>query len=441
MMEVNFEIPPDAYDFAMDQSPWVLGHGGRGSVKTTGLCIGAYQRAKTPGAIEFMCRQKLIDFKATTLVNLIQGVGEVPPVIPPGTYDHNKAEKVISIHGGGKIIYNGLDQGDVSRMMGSTGKGSSLNVTGAHFDECVEMEKAAILQVCMGVRVKVTGLPLVRKFACNPGLPSSWVAEDWGLALDHKPKPGRVSYFLDPRDNWHLPKEFIEELEALDGVARERYLEGKWVGSEGMVFDRFDRRLHVREVKKNWKKQLIGVDDGYTDPFVVLDIRCDHDGRYHIAREVYETKLIQTEKIDRIRALWDGESDIYVDSAEPDLIETLKRKGIRAFPADKGQGSIMFGVNVVQTLLAARDDGEPALTVDPNCTNMIREFESYEMEPGKDRPRDRDNHTPDALRYALRADVTERGLRVLTPDPEAVKKQEEPKSFAEMRAADPEWGW
>lgn len=440
-MQWNLECLPVQWDYLTDDSPWSLIYGGRGSCKSTCLCMGAYARALYPGASEHMFRQKLVDFKNTTLRNLLYGVGGFPPVIPPGTYEHNKSERRISIHGGGEIVYNGMDQGDVGRTMGSTGKGSSVNATGAHFDECVEMEEAAVVQVCIGVRVKIPGLPMVRRFACNPSLPSNWVAKRWGLALDHKPRKGHVWRHARPVDNWHLPAESIEELEALDGIARERYLLGKWVGSDGMVFDRFSRETHVRDHKKNWKKQLIGVDDGYTDPFVVLDIRMDHDGRYHIAREVYQTKLVQTEKIARVKALWDGEGDVFVDSAEPDLIESMKRAGIRAFAADKGQGSINFGINVVQTLLTERDDGLPALTVDPNCTNMIREFESYEWEPDKDRPRDRDNHTPDALRYALRGDFVERGLRVLgTPDPEPAEAVSTVGYFDKQRE-DPDWGF
>lgn len=444
-MEINIEMPPTAFDFAMDDSPWVLGDGGRGSVKSTALCLGAYVRAKTPGAVEFMCRQKLIDFRTTTLINLIEGVGKMPPVIPPGTYDHNQSTKTISIHGGGKIIYNGLDQGDVGRTMGSTGKASSLNASGAHFDECVEMEEAAVIQVCMGVRVKLPGLALVRKFACNPGLPSSWPARRWGLAQGHKIMKNHVRYQLKPQDNWHLPPEYIEELKALDGIARERYWLGKWVGSDGMVFDRFNRDVHVQTMTKNWKGQVLGVDDGYTDPFVILDIRYDSDGRHHIAREVYETKLIQTEKIARVKALWNGEGTVVVDSAEPDLIESMRRAGINAVAADKGQGSIEFGINIVQTELAVEDDGMPRLTVDPSCTNTIREFESYERNPITDKPRDRDNHTMDGVRYALRYRLQERGGRVVSTfgeEPDKVDAENKPAiTFQQMRDEDPNWGF
>ena len=444
MMVLDIKLIPMQFDFTMDDSPWVLAFGGRGSTKTTGLCASAYIRACHPGAIEFMCRQKLIDFKTTTLVNLLEGVGGHPPVIPPSTYDHNQSTKTISIHNGGKIIYNGLDQGDVGRQMGSTGKGSSLNVSGAHFDECAEMEKAAVLQVCMGVRVKVPGLKLVRKFACNPGLPSSWVAEDWGLALDHVAKSGRVAYHLNPRDNWHLPDEYIHELESLDGIARDRYLDGKWVGSDGMVFDRFNRSVHVQARTCEWKKQILGIDDGYTDPFVILDIRQDTMGRYHIAREHYQTKMIQTEKIQRTKEMWNGSGDAYVDAAEPDMIESMTRAGIRAFAADKGHGSVMFGIGIIQTLLATMEDGVPMLTVDPNCVNTIREFESYEMEPGKDRPRDRDNHTCDSLRYALRADFEERGMRVVGGKldlKKTVPAKDEPMDWNKWRNKNPHAGW
>ena len=434
---------PRQFDFVADDSPWSLVFGGRGSTKTTALCYGAWVRACVVGASEFMARQKLIDFKTTTLKNLIEGVGGFPPEIQPGTYHHNKELKTIKIYGGGEIVYNGMDQGDVGRQMGSTGKGSSLNVSGAHFDEAAEMQEASVIQVCMGVRVKVPGLKLVRRFACNPSLPSNWVAKRWGLALDHVARKGHVSRHLDPRDNWHLPDEFIEELEALDGVARERYLEGKWVGSDGLVFDRFNRNIHVREIKKSWKGQILGVDDGYTDPFTVVDARWDSDGRYHIVREVHETKLVQTEKIDRVKALWDGNSLVVVDSSEPDLIESMRRAGINAIGADKGQGSIEFGINLVQTELVVQDDGLPRMTVDPSCTNTIREFESHERVAETGKPRDRDNHMMDPIRYLVRHRTQERGTRVvgsdpsiITPDKEAVKVA----SFADMRQ-DQDWGW
>jgi hypothetical protein len=76
---------------------------------------------------------------------------------------------------------------------------------------------------------------------------------------------------------------------------------------------------------------------------------------------------------------------------------------------------------------------------------VVREYETYEWAENrdglKDEPRKVNDHAMDPIRYGIRWVSQQRGLRVLGPDPDEVKKQEEPKTFAEMRAADPEWGW
>ncbi len=55
----------------------------------------------------------------------------------------------------------------------------------------------------------------------------------------------------------------------------------------------------------------------------------------------------------------------------------------------------------MQKRLAIGDDGRPLLTVDPRCTNLIREFETYEWMPDRDKPRKAFDHALDALRYAI----------------------------------------
>ena len=292
---MRVELLPGQFDFVEDAAPWLLAYGGRGSAKTTGGCWKVYNRARVPGAREGLFRQRLIDLKGTTLKTLIDGDGNSPPVIPPGTYSHNRELKTIKIHGGGEIVYNGLDQGDVGREAGSTGKGSSMNLTGATFDEAVEMNEHAVVQVCMSVRVPIDGLPLQRSFLCNPGPPSHWIAKRWGLTRGASAMPGHVSYHLRPHDNYFLPDTFMAELDLLEGVARRRYRDGEWAGSDGLVFDRFNRDTHAIARPGIAKRRIVGVDDGYTDPFVALDIHVDSDGRYHVAREVYETRLVMSE--------------------------------------------------------------------------------------------------------------------------------------------------
>lgn len=392
-------------DFIADESPWLLTDGGRGSGKTRALAMKLVHRASRPGAREGLFRQRLIDLRSTTLKTLLEGDGAMPPVLFPGTYAHNQQSKTIRIYGGGEIIYNGLDQGDVSRTFGSTGKASSLNLSGAAFDEAVEMSEQNIIQISGGVRIKVAGLPLQRYFACNPGPPSHWLAKRFGLEPGGHPKQGHSRIKAPARLNHYLPQEFLDELASLEGVARDRYWLGKWVGSDGLVYDAWDRNVHVRTRDWEPKHTIAGVDFGYTDPMACLVIDLDHDGRMHIRHEHYETGL-DNDQVASLIADLAGGNTVYADSADPGMIGTLQRRGVAVKGAKKGPDSIEFGIGLIQTRLRVQGDGLPRLTVDPNCLNTIREFESYERARARDggmkeQPVDRNNHAMDALRYAV----------------------------------------
>jgi phage terminase large subunit len=392
-------------DFLRDDLPWLLTDGGRGSGKTRALAMKLASRASRKGAREGLFRQRLVDLRSTTLKTLLEGDGGMPPVLFPGTYQHNQQAKTIRINGGGEIVYNGLDQGDVSRTFGSTGKASSLNLSGAAFDEAVEMSEANIIQISGGIRIKVDGIPLQRYFACNPGPPSHWIAQRFGLEPGGHPRINHRRIEAPARLNHYLPKEFLDELANLEGVARDRYWLGKWVGSDGLVYDTWDRNIHV--CTRDWEptKTIIGVDFGYTDPFAMVVVHLDHDGRMHIDREHYETGL-DNDQVCAIIADAAKGATVYADSADPGMIGTMQRKGVNVRGVKKGPDSIEFGIGLVQTRLRVQGDGKPRLTVDPNCLNTIREFESYERARAndggmKEKPIDKNNHAMDAIRYAV----------------------------------------
>jgi PBSX family phage terminase large subunit len=417
--EVEVGLIEHQYDFLVDDSPWLLSDGGRGSAKTTGLGHKIAWRASHPGSREGLFRQKLIDLRKTTLLTLLEGDGTNPPILAPGTYEHNQTLKTIKIRGGGEIIYNGMDQGDVRRQMGSTGRGSSLNLTGAAFEEWVEMTEANVIQISASVRVKIPGLPLQRYGVCNPGPPSHWLAKRFGLSPGGSPMPRHRRIFADVYANHFLPKEAIEELESLEGVARERYLYGKWVGTDGLVYDKWDRNVHVAEREFEPRRIVVGCDYGHNDPYVLLVIWIDGNNSIHVANEVYESRVSHDEKVGLARDLA-GDSEVIVDNSAPELIDSMVRAGIRAVPCKKGAGSVNHGIDLVANMLKLGDNGKPRLTVDPSCVKTIGEFESYEWKPnidGKlsDTPYDRNNHAMDALRYAVRAIQEESRLFIDTP--------------------------
>ena len=90
---------------------------------------------------------------------------------------------------------------------------------------------------------------------------------------------------------------------------------------------------------------------------------------------------------------------ITCDSAEPRSIAALRTRGLRVIGARKGPDSVEHGMKWLQTL--------SAIIIDPvACPFAAKEFSQYEYDrdrSGNIVPRypDRNNHTIDAVRYAM----------------------------------------
>ena len=91
------------------------------------------------------------------------------------------------------------------------------------------------------------------------------------------------------------------------------------------------------------------------------------------------------------------------DASEPKSKDELLTYGVKMICAKKGPGSVEFGEKWL-------DDLE-AIIIDPKRTpNTCKEFENIDYQTDKDgniKPRleDKNNHTIDAIRYALESDM------------------------------------
>ena len=95
---------------------------------------------------------------------------------------------------------------------------------------------------------------------------------------------------------------------------------------------------------------------------------------------------------------------IVADPAAAQLIREVRDAGLPV--TDKVEKSIFDGIQQVQQRLRVQGDGLPRLTVEPTCTNVQREFETYEWRERSgvriDEPIKAHDHALDALRYAIR---------------------------------------
>ena len=83
---------------------------------------------------------------------------------------------------------------------------------------------------------------------------------------------------------------------------------------------------------------------------------------------------------------------IVADSAEPRLINELKSKGSNIVASIKGQGSITYGISLLQ---------DYDLIVAEDSVNLIKELNNYCWLDKKTTPIDKFNHLLDAIRYAV----------------------------------------
>jgi phage terminase large subunit len=246
----------------------------------------------------------------------------------------------------------------------------------------------------------VPGLPNQLYAACNPGAPSHFLAVRFGLAGGAQPQPGCKAVLTKTIDNPYLPKDYVDDLNRLTGVARKRFFEGLWAGSDRLVYDTWTRPVHVKQREGPWRRTVVGVDVGYTNAGCMVLLHVDGDGRIHQPLESYEPRVLPREWLTRAREWYIkfGPEAFAIDPSSPDVIAEWRNAGLPAVAANNERAE---GVRIVRAHLATAGDGKPRLTVDPTCTNTIREFETWECKPESDDFTKENDHAMDALRYAV----------------------------------------
>ena len=205
-------------------------------------------------------------------------------------------------------------------------------------------------------------------------------------------------------DNPYLDREFIGSLQTVyTGQFARQELYGEFVSFEGLVYEEFDRGRHIvePEQKASWR-YVAGVDEGYTNPAVILVVGLDSDNRVHVAQEFYRRRALQGDVVAEAQRLRDSFKidTFYADPSAAGLIAELRDAGLAVVAADH---RVMDGIHRVKAALQVAGDGRPRLTVSPQCVNTIAEFESYVWKEGRagmrDEPEKMNDHAMDALRY------------------------------------------
>ena len=235
--------------------------------------------------------------------------------------------------------------------------------------------------------------------------------------------------YLDVPREW-LGNEFIteaEELKTINPRAYEHEYMGKAIGTGGDVFDNAkdldmeqlvdvvdSRGTVVNRVPmyQTFDHIYCGIDWGFAlDPFRFVKCHFDRTrldlyifdeySAYRARNQVIFNDLFEDlKKVDR-------EQMIIADSAEPKSIADFKTFGAFIKPANKGPDSVRYGIKWLQGLRNIYIDKH-------RCPETYREFITYEYEKDRDGNfisayPDENNHSIDAVRYALERYANRRG--------------------------------
>lgn len=354
---------------------------------------------------------KILYTRYTMVSAAISVIPEVKEKIEiDGTQDYFKNTKtdIVNKMTGAEIMFRGINTSSGNQ----TAKLKSIHgVTIFVVDEAEEWTSEEDFERIM-LSIRQKGLHNRVIIIMNPCDSNHWVYKRF-IEKTHKEVyfdgvPVQIS--TDPRvlhihttylDNIkHLSPEFLNEVLEMKENEPEKYAHimiGRWSDvSEGAIFK------HVGIVDKfpsNARKVAIGVDWGYSKDYTAI-VKCGIvDNRLYIEELCYRTEMLSSDIIKFLRPYAEEGLFVYADSADPRLIDEVALGGIVIYGAQKGAGSILAGIDKMQTF---------EIFTTRQSVHLQSEFRKYVWSKDKDGnyinvPEDHDNHLIDAARYYILA--------------------------------------
>jgi phage terminase large subunit len=283
-------------------------------------------------------------------------------------------------------------------------------ITDIWVEEATECGRAAVKQLDKRLR----GRSSVKKrltLSFNPILRDHWIyTEYFSIWEDDKQFVESEEQDLSILKTTYKDNRFLEpdDIAALENESDPYYYEVYTLGNWGVLGAVIFKNWRVEDftaLEKKFPSFRHGLDWGFgVDPLAY--VKCHYDRtrrRLYICDEVVAVGLLNREAADQIKPHC-GRDHVVCDSAEPKSIEEIRTHGINAVGAEKGPGSVEHGIKFLQSL---------EIIIHPRCQTVKNEFTKYKYKEDKNGnvlpiPLDRDNHTIDAIRYALEDAYRER---------------------------------
>ena len=323
-----------------------------------------------------------------------------------GTIERNILEPMRNIYGGNLV-------GNISSDNTVHLFGKKAYALGADKKNRVEVIQGAGIEYCYGDEITTWSEEVFHMLksrldkpnsvfdgTCNPDNPGHWFKQ----FLDSDADLYHQHYTID--DNPFLDPYFVEQLkkEYLGTIYYDRFIEGRWVRAEGVIYDMFSKEKHVVEtIEREYTQYYIAIDYGTQNPTVFGLWGLCGDIWYKVKEYHYSGREEGKQKTDAQYADDLGKfvgllniRAIIVDPSAASFIAELRKRQWYVLQANN---NVLNGIRNVATAL-----NQGQIKYNDCCEQTFEEFESYSWdkraaENGEDRPIKEDDHHMDSDRY------------------------------------------
>ena len=307
----------------------------------------------------------------------------------PYTMSYKVSTRVLTVKCGNKVnwfyLFGGKDESSYMLIQGIT-------LAGVMFDEVALMPRSFVEQALS--RAISFDKPKYF-FNCNPESPNHYFYKEW----IEKPREGTQHIHFLLEDNPILSPQMIERTKSMySGVFYDRYILGKWVLAEGLVYD-FGENNIVDEIPKNGE-YYISIDYGTMNPFsaglwCVLGDKATRIKEYYYNGREKAVQRTDEDYCDSVEELAKGYNirQVIVDPSAASFIVALRRRG---FTIRKANNDVLDGIRRTAVYLKNGN-----IKIHRSCVDAIAEFGLYRWDDKAtaDTVIKENDHAMDDIRY------------------------------------------
>ena len=358
-----------------------------------------------------------------------KGDGRMPPACPAALIDRFLAkDETLILKNGAQILFRSAEQADKTED-----KIRNVTLAGFFIDQVEELGGPDYFQLyeTLVSRLSDPRGPGKALLVANPGPEDHWVYKRYVDPMTKEPQTRRVSVSLMENAS-NLDPRYVRRMlrrKETNPMFYRRFILGEWGAFGGKRFPSWDPQLHVVEpfeIPSGWEI-VQGIDYGWANPTASIWCAIDFEGRWWVAAEHHQKEKPVSFHARRMKEI-ESELNISPSSIWLDPSTWAKRSEYESpgmefadygIFAGRAQNDRLGGWNRIDEMLSERMpvDGLPRLRIFNTCPDLIRELPSAKIKDGTDDIEKENDHSLDALRYAIMSRM---------PAPEEPEDEEKP---------------